>query len=102
MRDLNIDYVDLYKSIDGFIRDAYSSSEGVSEYIRQMEANDYRGRQTIATWKDDYALLKHARWIRNQLAHEVGFDSDLCEEDDYAISKISVSACFPEKTQWPS
>lgn len=83
MRDLNIDYVDLYKSIDGFIRDAYSSAEGVSEYIRQMEANDYIGRQTITTWKDDYALLKHARWLRNQLAHEVGFDSDICEEDDY-------------------
>lgn len=31
MRDLNIDFMDLYKRTDRFIKDAYSSSEGVSE-----------------------------------------------------------------------
>ena len=31
MRDLNIDFMDLYKRADCFIKDAYSSSEGVSE-----------------------------------------------------------------------
>ena len=34
--------IDLYKSADRFIRDAYRSAEGVSEYIRQMEQNDYK------------------------------------------------------------
>ena len=34
MRDLNIDFMDLYKRTDRCIKDAYSSSEGVSEYIR--------------------------------------------------------------------
>ena len=83
MRDLNIDFMDLYKSVDRFIRDAYSSAEGVSEYIRQMEQNDFKGRRCVATWVADYNNLKHLRWIRNQLSHEVGYDSDICEESDY-------------------
>ncbi len=35
MRDLNIDFMDLYKRTDRFIKDAYSSSEGVqSTYVQ--------------------------------------------------------------------
>lgn len=83
MRDLNIDFMDLYKSVDRFIRDAYSSTEGVSEYIRQMEQNDFKGRRYVATWGADYDKLKRLRWIRNQLSHEVGYDSDICAEADY-------------------
>lgn len=83
MRDLNIDFMDLYKSVDKFIRDAYGSSEGVSEYIRQMEQNEYKGRRYVSTWDDDYAMLKHLRRIRNQLSHDVGYDSDICEQSDH-------------------
>ena len=83
MRDLNIDFMDLYKCVDKFIRDAYGSAEGVSEYIRQMEQNDYKGSRYVSTWGTDYDMLKHLRWIRNQLSHEVGYDSDICEESDY-------------------
>ena len=83
MRDLNIDFMDMYKSVDRFIRDAYSSTEGVSEYIRHMEQNDFKGRRYVATWGADYDKLKRLRWIRNQLSHEVGYDSDICEDADY-------------------
>lgn len=83
MRDLNIDFMDLYKRTDRFIKDAYSSSEGVSEYIRLMEASFNRGNANIRGWKSDYDNLKHIRWIRNQLAHEVSYDSDICSESDY-------------------
>ena len=83
MRDLNIDFMDLYKRADRFIKDAYSSSEGVSEYIRLMEASFNRGSANIRGWKSDYDNLKHIRWIRNQLAHEVSYDSDICSESDY-------------------
>ena len=83
MRDLNIDFMDLYKSVDRFIRDAYSSTEGVSEYIRQMEQYDFKGRRYVTTWGADYDKLKRLRWIRNQLSHEVGYDSDICEDADY-------------------
>lgn len=83
MRDLNIDCMDLYKRVDRFIRDANSSTEGVSEYIRQMEQNDFKGRRYVATWGADYDKLKRLRWIRNQLSHDVGYDSDICEDADY-------------------
>ena len=83
MRDLNIDFMDLYKRVDKFIRDAYSSSDGVSEYIRKMELNRFKGQRYVSTWAKDYDMLKHIRWIRNQLSHEVGYDSDICEENDY-------------------
>ncbi len=48
-----------------------------------MENNAFRGRRYVLTWDDDYIRLKHLRWVRNQLSHEVGYDSDICEEDDY-------------------
>ena len=83
MRDLNIDFMDLYKRTDRFIKDAYSSSEGVSEYIRSMESCFNRGNGSVQGWKGDYDNLKHMRWIRNQLAHEVSYDSDICSFDDY-------------------
>ena len=83
MRDLNIDFLELYKGVDKFIREAYSSTDGVSEYIRIMEQNIVQGRRHFATWQDDLGSLKHLRQIRNQLVHEVGYDSDLCEESDF-------------------
>lgn len=83
MRDLNIDFMDLYKRTDRFIKDAYSSTEGVSEYIRSMEYSFNRGNANIKGWKSDFDNLKHIRWIRNQLAHEVSYDSDICTESDY-------------------
>ena len=79
----NLAFLELYKSVDRFIRDAYSSGEGVSEYIRIMEAKGPSGQRYAAGWADDYRMLKRVRWIRNRLAHEVGYDSDITEENDY-------------------
>ena len=83
MRDLNIDFMDLYKRVDNFIKDAYSSSTGISTYIEEMEINNYKGKISVYNWETTYCTLKHLRWIRNQLAHEVGYDSDICSENDY-------------------
>ena len=83
MRELNVDFMNLYISVDNFIRDAYDSPEGVSEYIRQMEKKEAAGRLKVAAWDRDYKALKHLRWIRNQLTHEVGYDSDICKKTDY-------------------
>ena len=83
MRDLNINFMDLYKRVDRFIKDAYHSSEGVSEYIRLMESKDSKGRRYVSGWNSDYDSLKHLRWIRNQLAHEVDYDEDICSDEEY-------------------
>lgn len=82
-RENNIAFLELYKSVDRFIRDAYASDEGVSEYIRMMETKDSLGRRYAAGWADDYRMLKHARWVRNRLTHDLGYDSEILEENDY-------------------
>ena len=83
MRDLNINFMDLYKRVDRFIKDAYHSSEGVSEYIRLMESKYSKGSRCVSGWNSDYDALKHSRWIRNQLAHEVDYDADICSDEEY-------------------
>lgn len=83
MRDLNIDFLELYKDVDKFIREAYSSADGVTEYIRNMEQYSLKGPRYVNTWRKDYDMLQRVKRIRNQLAHDVRFDSDICEENDY-------------------
>ncbi len=83
----NIEFLELYKSVDRFIKDAFRSSEGITTYIQEMESYNSRGAYRIKSWTQDYDMLKHVRWVRNQLVHEVGYDSDLCEDRDYAFIK---------------
>ena len=83
MLTLNLEFQEEYKRLDRLCKDYLSSAEGVSEYIRQMEATPWSNRLYVFTWEDDYKQLKHVRWVRNQLAHEVGsLNSDICTEDD--------------------
>lgn len=65
------------------MKDAYSASEGVSEYLRKMDENALQGVRFVPSWTNDYSSLKHLRWIRNQLTHEVGYDEKIVEPDDY-------------------
>ena len=83
MLELNQRFLELYKRADRFIRDAYSSKDGITKYIELMEANRFKGTWKIQLWAEDYKMLKRVRRIRNQYAHEVSFDSDLCKEKDY-------------------
>ena len=82
MRELNIDFLELYKKVDRFIRDAYGSEDGVSEYIRQME-DSYFGAMYVSSWKIDHDMLKRLRWIRNKLSHEIDFDAEILKKTDY-------------------
>lgn len=85
MRDLNLKFLELYKSTDRFIKDAYQSTEGFTEYVRQMESEEREGKRRVSGWADDLKQIKHLRWIRNQLAHEVDYDSDICKQKDYEL-----------------
>ena len=48
----------------------YSCKNGVSEYISDMEKNSDRGQRLVSGWNADYKMLKHVRWVRNQIAHD--------------------------------
>lgn len=81
MIETNIKFQEEYKRLDKLCKDRFASSEGVSTYIREMEnMSDYT--YTISKWTTTYRQLKHLRWIRNQLAHEVPINSDICEPGD--------------------
>ncbi len=85
---LNIEFQEEYKRLDRLCRDCLGSTEGVSEYIRQMDSASWEGQQSVDLWKTDYKSLKHVRWIRNQLAHEVGtLTSNICEQSDLDFVK---------------
>lgn len=81
-RDRNIQFLELYKSVDRFIRDAYASDDGLSAYLRIMENESLFNQRYVPEWEDDYKMLNRVRWIRNQFSHEMSFDSDICEESD--------------------
>ncbi len=83
MIEQNINFQELYKKLDNLCKVCYNSQEGVSEYIRQMDKYMFDGKRFVQHWEIEYDSLKHVRWIRNQLAHEVGtLNSDIVEDDD--------------------
>ncbi len=101
MRDLNIEYLELYKKVDRFIRNAYGSSEGVSLYISQMEIDRREGISYVDNWARDFRMLKRLRWIRNKLSHDAEIDSDICGQSDFdwlkSFSDRLRSSTDPEK-----
>ena len=80
---LEIEFQEAYKKLDKLCRELFSSDTGVSTYIREMEKAPTDYPRATATWWKDYKELKHVRWVRNQLAHEVGaMDAGICEKED--------------------
>ncbi len=82
MRELNIEFQEQYKRLDKLCKEMYSSHEGVSAYIQDMEQTPYNEQKAVYNWDIVYKQLKHLRWMRNQLAHEIDIDTDFCEQDD--------------------
>lgn len=83
----NICFQEEYKKLDKLCKDCFLSTDGVSEYIRQME-NMRCDPSFYGAFGDEYKKLKHVRWIRNQLAHEVGaMQSNLCTQADLGFVK---------------
>ncbi len=80
MNDLDIEFLEAYKSVESFCKDALSAQNGVSEYIAQMEDEFTFGASSIVNWQNSFRTLKRLRWLRNQIAHDTGA-SDCTEAD---------------------
>lgn len=80
MRDLEIEFLEEYKRIDAICGDMYSVKNGVSEYLSQMEQVPVQEQYAIVSWTDDYKMLKHLRWLRNQIVHDPA--ESMCEDSD--------------------
>lgn len=79
----NITFLEHYKKLDNLLKDYFSSNDGVTEYINQMEFVPFADRKYVSTWDYDYQSLKRARRIRNQLTHDVGtMNLDISSLDD--------------------
>lgn len=82
MRELNIEFQEQYKRLDKLCREMYARGEGISAYIQDMENTPYNERYCVYNWDSIYKELKHVRWMRNQLAHELDIDSAFCNQTD--------------------
>lgn len=73
---------DEYKRADNICRDMFSSQNGISQYITEMEQKSFCGYSMVPSWDGNYRRLKRTRWLRNQIADEA-FVTD-CNEGDVA------------------
>ena len=82
MSKRNDDFMEIYKRIDAFCRDAYQVEKGLTTYIDKMkEISD--GSRYVSGWDLTLRRLIDYRHIRNNYAHEVGSTAmDICEETD--------------------
>lgn len=95
MLTLNIEFQEEYKHLDRLLKDRFESETGVSEYIERMDFSPWYERGENDAWDADYRKLKHARWLRNRLAHDYGtLNSDLCSEKDLAFLKDFYNRCL--------
>lgn len=85
-KELNNDFFEEYKRLDALCRQSLANSNGVSEYITEME-NDRQGYRKVVGWERDYKQLKKLRWMRNQLAHDFPSEDKLATEEDIAWLK---------------
>lgn len=99
MRELNVEFLEEYKRLDKLCKELLNSSEGVSSYICEMEMTPYEATANIPTWEATYNEIKHYRWMRNQLVHEISLDEDFCKKEDIEGVKNLYELMF--KTQDP-
>lgn len=97
MREPDIRFLEEYKKADNFIKDANMTQEGISWYIRQMELSERKGAAVVRTWQADYRMLKHVRWVRNKLVHEVEYDAGICGAAEYnSVKDFGERLCAAE------
>ena len=87
MSYLNYEFFDEFKALDNLCRDIYGDSIdnklGVTLYLEDMDRKAYQGAFEVFGWTSDYNQLKHARNIRNDLAHSRNsFSTDICSQED--------------------
>ncbi len=86
MHSFDNDFFEAYKRLDNICSDLYSTRNGISEYITDMETKASQGHLLIPSWDSDYKSLKHIRWVRNRIAHDAD-DSQISEPSDLSFAK---------------
>lgn len=75
-------FIESYKHLDKICGEMFETQYGVSAYIEEM-INTPRGSYLVKGWDDDLKQLKHYRWVRNQIVHELDcYEETMCEAGD--------------------
>lgn len=77
----NMEFMDLYKSVDNNLKNILGTDKGVTEYISILERRA-GGSKSTPEIRQDLKMLKHLRWVRNKLAHEVDYGTQILETGD--------------------
>ena len=78
----NIAFMDLYKTVDNSLKAILGTDKGITEYIGILELKA-NGRRCTPEIKQDLKMLKHLRWARNMLAHEVDYGTEVLKPGDF-------------------
>lgn len=82
MNNIILNFLEVYKNLDELCKQIFSSDIGVSKYIEEMD-KELQGSFYVADWEKDYKKLKHMRWVRNQLVHDINsFQENIVTIDD--------------------
>ena len=85
MNRSDIEFFEAYKRLDKLCGEILNCSNGVSEYISEMERSP-EGQYKVASWNTDYKELKHIKWVRNQIAHDAT-DFPVSDESDILFAE---------------
>jgi len=69
-----------FKKLDNLCKDLLSSEKGVTSYIEEMENTPLSKQMLVSDFDETYKMLKHVRWVRNDIAH--GNGNSECEQED--------------------
>ena len=76
--ELNAALVEHFGDLERLCNQIYHEHHGVTNYIEDMKAKEYRGIRYVPGWENTFRRLKEVRHKRNQLSHgELSF-SDPC------------------------
>lgn len=77
-----MNFISSYKKLEKLCNNIYDDNHGVSIYIDEM-LNRPDGVNFVSGWDEDLKQLKHYRWVRNQIVHELDCsEEDMCEPED--------------------
>ncbi len=80
MQKTDNDFFEEFKRLERLCSDMYSQKHGVSLYIDEMNEKRALGESMFSDWRKNYNLLKHLRYLRNQIAHGEG--DNVCSNAD--------------------
>ena len=84
-------FIESYKRLERLCGDLLNDDRRISAYIDEMISLP-RGACLVRGWDDDLKRLKHYRWVRNQIAHELDCsEENMCEPSDVVWIEVFYS-----------